>query len=60
FRDEDGYTIDLRVNGVLEGLGFTPDQFTQTTDTFSGGWQMRIALATLILRQPHVLLLDEP
>jgi ATP-binding cassette subfamily F protein 3 len=60
FRDEDGYTIDLRVAGVLAGLGFSPDQFTQPTDTFSGGWQMRIALATLILQQPHMLLLDEP
>jgi ATP-binding cassette subfamily F protein 3 len=60
FRDEDGYTIELRVAGVLAGLGFTPEQYEQPTDTFSGGWQMRIALATLILRQPHVLLLDEP
>jgi ATP-binding cassette, subfamily F, member 3 len=60
FRDEDGYTIELRVAGVLAGLGFTPEQYGQPTDTFSGGWQMRIALATLILRQPHVLLLDEP
>ena len=60
FRDEDGYTIDLRVAGVLAGLGFTTDQFSQPTDTFSGGWQMRIALATLILQRPHVLLLDEP
>ena len=60
FRDEDGYTIEVRVAGVLAGLGFTPEQYAQPTDTFSGGWQMRIALATLILRQPHVLLLDEP
>ena len=60
FRDEDGYTIELRVAGVLTGLGFTPEQYAQPTDTFSGGWQMRIALAALILRQPHVLLLDEP
>lgn len=60
FRDEDGYTIELRVAGVLAGLGFTPEQYEQPTDTFSGGWQMRIALATLILRQPHILLLDEP
>lgn len=60
FRDEDGYTIEVRVAGVLAGLGFTPKQYAQPTDTFSGGWQMRIALATLILRQPHVLLLDEP
>ena len=60
FRDGDGYTIDLRVAGVLNGLGFPPDDFEKPTDTFSGGWQMRIALAKLILRRPHVLLLDEP
>ena len=60
FRDEDGYAIDLKVAGVLNGLGFAPDDFEKPTDTFSGGWQMRIALAKLILRRPHVLLLDEP
>ena len=60
FRDEDGYAIDLKVAGVLNGLGFAPADFEKPTDTFSGGWQMRIALAKLILRRPHVLLLDEP
>ena len=60
FRDQDGYTIDLRVAGVLSGLGFGAGDFAKPTDTFSGGWQMRIALAKLILRRPHVLLLDEP
>ena len=60
FRDQDGYTIDLKVAGVLGGLGFGTNEFEQPTDTFSGGWQMRIALAKLILRQPHVMLLDEP
>ena len=60
FRDEDGFVIDLKVAGVLNGLGFGNDEFEKPTNTFSGGWQMRIALATLILRQPHLLLLDEP
>ncbi len=60
FRDEDGYAIDLKVAGVLNGLGFAPADFEKPTDTFSGGWQMRIALAKLILQRPHVLLLDEP
>ena len=60
FRDQDGYTIDLKVAGALRGLGFGTNDFEQPTDTFSGGWQMRIALAKLILRQPHVMLLDEP
>ena len=60
FRDQDGYTIDLKIAGVLKGLGFSTDEYDKPTDTFSGGWQMRIALAKLILRQPHVMLLDEP
>jgi ATP-binding cassette subfamily F protein 3 len=60
FRDQDGYTIDLKVAGVLNGLGFDADAFEKPTDAFSGGWQMRIALAKLVLRQPHVMLLDEP
>ena len=60
FRDQDGYTIDLKIAGVLNGLGFGDDQLEKPTDTFSGGWQMRIALAKLVLRQPHVMLLDEP
>ena len=60
FRDGDGYNIELKVAGVLRGLGFSPNDFEKPTETFSGGWQMRIALATLILKRPHVLLLDEP
>lgn len=60
FRDLEGYTIDLEVTNVLNGLGFTTADLEKSTDTFSGGWQMRIALAKLILLRPHVLLLDEP
>ena len=60
FRDQDGYTIDLKIANVLNGLGFGNDELDKPTDTFSGGWQMRIALAKLVLRQPHVMLLDEP
>jgi ATP-binding cassette subfamily F protein 3 len=60
FRDGDGYNIELKVAGVLRGLGFSPNDFEKPTETFSGGWQMRIALATLILKRPHVLLIDEP
>ena len=60
FRRRDGYDIEGRVSAVLRGLGFTPAQFELRTETFSGGWQMRIALATLLLRSPQVLLLDEP
>ena len=60
FRREDGYTIDLQIATVLTGLGFTPSDFDRPTETFSGGWQMRLALAKLLLGRPGLLLLDEP
>ncbi len=60
FQAGDGYGIDARVHGVLRGLGFTAADLERPTETFSGGWQMRIALAKLLLRRPGLLLLDEP
>ena len=60
FRLHDGYSIDLKTATVLQGLGFNPSHFDRPTETFSGGWQMRIALAKLLLGQPNLLLLDEP
>ena len=55
-----GYTIEAKVRSVLFGLGFKESDLGRSTSEFSGGWQMRIALAKLLIRNPEVLLLDEP
>src|ERR1700761_2005104 len=56
----DIYTLDAQVGAVLAGLGFSKEDWQRKTEEFSGGWQMRIALAKLLLQQPDLLLLDEP
>ncbi len=53
-------TMESRIAKVLNGLGFPQDALDRMTDSFSGGWQMRIALAKLLLRQPDLMMLDEP
>jgi len=60
FRHGDGYSLELKTATVLQGLGFRQADFERPTETFSGGWQMRLALAKLLLGQPNLLLLDEP
>ncbi len=60
FRTRDGYAIEAQVGAVLSGLGFQKEDWLRHTEEFSGGWQMRIALAKLLLQEPNLLLLDEP
>jgi ATP-binding cassette subfamily F protein 3 len=56
----ESHTIESRIGRVLKGLGFENDAMDRLTDEFSGGWQMRIAMAKILLREPDLLLLDEP
>jgi ATP-binding cassette subfamily F protein 3 len=60
FRNRDGYAIEAQVGTVLDGLGFRKEDWHRRTEEFSGGWQMRLALAKLLLEKPNLLLLDEP
>jgi ATP-binding cassette subfamily F protein 3 len=53
-------TSEADAEKVLAGLGFAASDMTRLTDEFSGGWQMRIELAKMLLRRPDLLLLDEP
>ena len=60
FRHRGGYTMEAEIGTVLKGLGFSQTDWQRGCGEFSGGWQMRIALACLLLQKPDVLLLDEP
>ena len=60
FKDRGGWEIEAQVASVLKGLGFSLADQKRNTEEFSGGWQMRIALAKLLLSRPNVLLMDEP
>ena len=60
FRQRGGYAMETEIAKVLRGLGFAEGDWEKPCEQFSGGWQMRIALAKLLLQRPNLLLLDEP
>jgi ATP-binding cassette, subfamily F, member 3 len=56
----ESYTAEYKIEKILTGLGFAEKEFRRLTDEFSGGWQMRIAMAKLLIAQNDLLLFDEP
>ncbi|MEQ1664358.1 MAG: ABC-F family ATP-binding cassette domain-containing protein [Bdellovibrionales bacterium] len=60
FESMGGYTLETRAQEILTGLGIGPDDYNRMTETFSGGWKMRIALSKILVTEPELLLMDEP
>ncbi len=60
FEARDGYLINVKINKVLNGMGFPPDTYDRVISTLSGGEKTRLALAKLLLENPSLLILDEP
>jgi ATP-binding cassette subfamily F protein 3 len=60
YEQRGGYDLEARAKEILTGLGIGPGDYDRPTETFSGGWKMRIALARILVLNPDVLLMDEP
>ncbi len=60
FQQTGGYAQESKVKRILEGLGFSPEDYERPVEEFSAGWQMRIGLAKVLAREPDLMLLDEP
>lgn len=60
FESNDGYLINVKINKVLNGMGFSPETYDRIISTLSGGEKTRLALAKLLLESPNLLILDEP
>ena len=60
FESLDGYNLEAQIDKVLPDVGFTPEDADRKVGDFSGGWQMRIGFAKILLQDPDILLLDEP
>ncbi|MGA1622893.1 MAG: ABC-F family ATP-binding cassette domain-containing protein [Synechocystis sp.] len=60
FEGLDGYRLESQIERILPEVGFDPEDGDRLVSSFSGGWQMRISLAKILLQEPDILLLDEP
>ncbi len=60
FQQSDGYAQESKLKRILEGLGFKPEDYERPVEEFSAGWQMRVGLAKVLVREPDLMLLDEP